>query len=78
MATFTALRTGDALIVVDLQNDFRPGGALAVPRGDEVVPILNQYLQLFAREFLHVFATRDWHPADHLSFQSRGGIWPNH
>lgn len=78
MSEFTSLRTGDALLVVNIQNDFLPGGALAVPRGDEVVPVLNRYLQVFAREHLPVFATRDWHPADHVSFRSRGGIWPSH
>ena len=55
---------GRALILVDLQNDFCPGGALAVPRGDEVVPIANRLARLFPL----VVATQDWHPADHGSF----------
>lgn len=69
---------GDALIVVDLQNDFLPGGALAVPGGDEVIPVLNGYLSAFAAGGLPVFATRDWHPPDHCSFKFRSGPWPPH
>jgi len=65
----------DALIVVDVQRDFCPGGALAVPRGDEVVPVINRLLAL--TDWLTV-ATRDWHPADHCSFRAQGGIWPPH
>jgi nicotinamidase/pyrazinamidase len=65
----------DALIVVDVQNDFCPGGALAVPRGDEVVPAINRILDLAG--WLTV-ATRDWHPHDHCSFKPQGGIWPVH
>ena len=56
----------DVLIVVDIQNDFCPGGGLAVPRGDEVVPIINA----LAQRFQHVVLTQDWHPPDHLSFAS--------
>ena len=65
----------DALIVVDVQRDFCPGGALAVPRGDDVVPVINRLLGL--TDWLTV-ATRDWHPADHCSFEAQGGIWPPH
>lgn len=54
----------DALIVVDVQNDFCPGGALPVPRGDEVVPVINRVMPLFPL----VVATQDWHPPDHCSF----------
>jgi len=56
----------DVLIVVDIQNDFCPGGNLSVPRGDEVVPIINR----LARHFQNVVLTQDWHPPDHLSFAS--------
>jgi nicotinamidase/pyrazinamidase len=69
---------GDALIVVDVQNDFLPGGALGVPHGDEVVPVLNRYIERFDRLGLPIVATRDWHPADHCSFAARGGPWPPH
>jgi nicotinamidase/pyrazinamidase len=72
------LHSGDALIVVDVQNDFLPGGALAVPRGDEVVPVLNQYVARFGAQRLPIFATRDWHPANHCSFGAQGGPWPPH
>ena len=65
----------DALIVVDVQRDFCPGGALAVPSGDDVVPVINRLLGL--TDWLTV-ATRDWHPADHCSFEAQGGIWPPH
>lgn len=69
---------GDALIVVDLQNDFLPGGALGVPEGDEVVPVLNRYIEAFDKAGLPVFATRDWHPPGHCSFEEQGGPWPPH
>ena len=71
-------RAGDALIIVDVQNDFLPGGALAVPQGDEVVSVLKRYAALFATLGLPVFATRDWHPRNHCSFRERGGPWPAH
>lgn len=64
----------DALIMVDVQNDFCPGGSLAVKEGDQVVKPLN-HAQKF---FRHIFATRDWHPEDHSSFMGRGGPWPPH
>jgi nicotinamidase/pyrazinamidase len=72
------LRSGDALIVVDVQNDFLPGGALGVPRGDEVIAPLNRCLAEFARRDLAIFATRDWHPREHCSFRPQGGPWPPH
>ncbi len=68
----------DALIVVDVQRDFMPGGALPVPEGDRVVGPLNEYIGLFERMGLPVFFTRDWHPKDHISFKGYGGIWPPH
>lgn len=67
-----------ALIVVDVQNDFCPGGALPVPGGDRVVPVLNRYIRKFVEAELPVYLTRDWHPGAHLSFKSQGGIWPVH
>lgn len=73
-----APRSGDALIVVDMQRDFLPGGSLAVAHGDEVVAPLNHYLRIFEQKGLPVFATRDWHPTDHCSFRERGGRWPVH
>jgi nicotinamidase/pyrazinamidase len=73
-----ALGPGDALIVVDVQNDFLPGGSLAVPDGDAVIAPINRTAALFAQRARPVFATRDWHPGDHCSFKSRGGPWPPH
>ena len=72
------LAHGDALVVVDVQNDFLPGGALAVPGADQVVEPLNGYLRRFTLRGLPVFATRDWHPAAHCSFQEQQGPWPRH
>jgi nicotinamidase/pyrazinamidase len=72
------LEAGDALIVVDVQNDFLPGGTVAVPAGNEIIPVLNRYIALFDAHELPVFATRDWHPPDHCSFQRQGGPWPPH
>ncbi len=68
----------DALLVVDVQRDFLPGGALAVPHGDQVIPVLNRYIALARRHGLPVLATRDWHPENHCSFRERGGPWPPH
>ncbi|CAL1239808.1 isochorismatase family protein [Candidatus Methylocalor cossyra] len=69
---------GDALVIVDVQNDFLPGGRLAVPGGDQVIPPLNACILRFSRARLPVIATRDWHPRDHTSFQAQGGPWPAH
>lgn len=67
-----------ALIVVDVQNDFCPGGTLAVKNGDEVVPALNRYIARFKAAGLPIFATRDWHPAKTSHFKEYGGPWPAH
>ncbi|MDV6344621.1 isochorismatase family protein [Nitrosomonas sp. Is37] len=72
------LGSGDALVIIDMQNDFLPGGSLAVPMADTIVPVINRYLKLFHEYGLPVFATRDWHPPDHCSFQQQGGPWPPH
>jgi nicotinamidase/pyrazinamidase len=66
MSAGATINGDDVLILVDIQNDFCPGGALAVPRGDEVVPIINR----LAARFRHVVLTQDWHPAGHFSFAS--------
>ena len=65
-------------MVVDVQRDFCPGGALAVKDGDEVVPAINRVVATFERAGLPIFFTRDWHPTNHISFNSQGGIWPPH
>lgn len=72
------LRAGDALLIVDLQNDFLPGGALAVSGGDAIVAPMIRWTERFQQQALFVVATRDWHPADHCSFIEQGGIWPPH
>ena len=67
-----------ALLVVDLQNDFCPGGSLAVPQGDKIIPAINKYIRIFARAGLPVFASRDWHPKKTAHFKKFGGTWPQH
>lgn len=68
----------DALVVVDVQNDFCPGGALAVPGGDRVVPVLNRYLQRFRDLKAPIYISRDWHPPVTRHFKAYGGVWPPH
>lgn len=72
------LQAGDALLIIDVQRDFTPGGSLAVPDGDAVVAPLNAWISRFRAEGLPIFATFDWHPADHCSFREQGGPWPAH
>jgi nicotinamidase/pyrazinamidase len=67
-----------ALILVDVQNDFCPGGALAVKDGNQIVPVLNRYIDQFRKAGLPIFATRDWHPEKTTHFKSGGGPWPPH
>jgi nicotinamidase/pyrazinamidase len=73
-----ALRSGDALILVDVQVDFCPGGALPIERGDEVVPVLNRWIAAASDAGVPVYASRDWHPVRHVSFTEAGGPWPAH
>ena len=68
----------DALVIADVQNDFCPGGSLAVPEGDQVVPVLNQYARRFQDAGAPIFASRDWHPEKTKHFKSGGGVWPPH
>jgi nicotinamidase/pyrazinamidase len=65
-----------ALLIVDFQNDFTPGGALAVPQGDEIAGRINALAA--SGDYALVVATRDWHPPDHGSFAAQGGPWPVH
>ena len=67
-----------ALVVIDVQRDFCPGGALAVKFGDQVVPRLNRVIAAFEKAGFPLFFTRDWHPSDHVSFHKSGGPWPPH
>jgi nicotinamidase/pyrazinamidase len=72
------LSSSDGLLIVDVQNDFCPGGTLAVTEGDRVVPILNEWIEAAVAAGASVFASRDWHPPNHISFRDRGGPWPPH
>jgi len=72
------MQSKDALVVVDVQNDFCPGGALPVADGDKVVPALNRYIERFQQAQMPIFATRDWHPEKTRHFKAYGGLWPPH
>jgi nicotinamidase/pyrazinamidase len=76
--SMTMLGSRDALIVVDVQKDFCPGGALPVPDGDEVVAPLNDWIEDARRAGAVVVASRDWHPRGHPSFHGDQGPWPQH
>jgi nicotinamidase/pyrazinamidase len=67
-----------ALIIVDMQNDFCPGGALAVAGGDEILPVINRYIGIFRERGCPIIASRDWHPRETRHFVKFGGIWPEH
>src|SRR5437870_4230647 len=69
---------GSALIVVDVQRDFCPGGALPAPDGDRIIPALNRYLADAHRLGLAIYATRDWHPRITSHFKAYGGQWEKH
>lgn len=73
-----AMGPGDGLLIVDVQNDFCPGGALAVADGDAVVPVLNRWIEAARKAEVPVYASRDWHPPNHISFTEQGGPWPPH
>lgn len=73
-----SMGAGDALLLVDVQRDFCPGGALAVEAGDRVVPVLNRWIRAARERGVPVYASRDWHPPRHLSFAAQGGPWPPH
>lgn len=67
-----------ALVIVDVQNDFFPGGTLPVPEGDKVVPLLNDYINKFQKADIIIYASRDWHPEKTKHFKTFGGVWPPH
>ncbi|MDT8319564.1 MAG: isochorismatase family protein [Xanthomonadales bacterium] len=71
-------KRGDALLIVDVQIDFCPGGALPVPEGDTIIPYLNECLAAAREAGVPVIASRDWHPRRHPSFEAEGGEWPVH
>jgi nicotinamidase/pyrazinamidase len=72
------MASAKALLIVDVQNDFCPGGALAADDGDAVVPVLNQYIERFSANNEPIYASRDWHPENSAHFAERGGPWPPH
>lgn len=72
------MQQGDALLILDVQNDFCPGGALPIEGGDTVVPVINRWIERASAQQLPVYASRDWHPSGHISFVERGGLWPPH
>jgi nicotinamidase/pyrazinamidase len=72
------LQKGDALLVVDVQKDFCPGGALPIEGGDQVVPVLNRWIAVAVQKGIPIYLSRDWHPLRHPSFQRHGGPWPPH
>ncbi|MSO70539.1 MAG: isochorismatase family protein [Alphaproteobacteria bacterium] len=78
LAPKQALAPGDALLIVDVQPDFCPGGALPISGGDAVIPVLNEWLAAARALGVPVYASRDWHPRGHMSFTERGGPWPPH
>jgi nicotinamidase/pyrazinamidase len=72
------VKNSDALLITDMQKDFLPGGALPIDKGDEIIPVLNDYIRFFGDAKAHVLASRDWHPPNHISFKEQGGSWPPH
>ncbi len=72
------LSSADGIIVVDIQRDFCPGGALPVPEGDDIVPLVNELLHKAEKSGCFIVYTRDWHPQNHMSFKTFGGTWPEH
>lgn len=73
-----SFKRGDALVLVDVQNDFCPGGALPIEGGHAIVPVLNRCIAAARAKNIPIFASRDWHPVPHISFAERGGPWPPH
>jgi len=73
-----AVTKRSALIIVDMQNDFMPGGSLPVKDADKIIPAINRYIEIFYKSGRLIVATRDWHPENHISFKERGGPWPKH
>jgi nicotinamidase/pyrazinamidase len=70
--------SSDALLVVDLQYDFLPGGSLGIQEGDQVIPVINTLIEAAKKGHATIIATRDWHTANHVGFKEQGGPWPPH
>ena len=78
MSTAPSFQVGDGLLLVDPQNDFCPGGSLAVASGDAVMPVLNAWATAAQSAGMPIFVSRDWHPARTTHFKDYGGVWPAH
>lgn len=78
MKNSESIAIGSALLIVDMQNDFLPGGSLAVSGSEQIIPIINRYIEKFSAHGDPIYLTRDWHPPDHFSFKHQGGPWPVH
>jgi nicotinamidase/pyrazinamidase len=72
------LQQRDGLLVVDVQKDFCPGGALPIEEGDKIIPVMNRWIEAADKKGLPIYASRDWHPVRHISFSEHGGKWPPH
>ena len=73
-----AIQKGDGLLLVDVQKDFLPGGSLAIKKGGMIVPVLNGWIEAALGKGAILYASRDWHPVRHVSFDEQGGKWPPH
>jgi len=73
-----ALQEGDALVIVDMQNCFLPGGTLGINGSDRIIPPVNRTIEAFAKREFPIALSRDWHPPGHISFAEQGGPWPVH
>jgi nicotinamidase/pyrazinamidase len=78
MVTKSRIQAGDAFVVVDVQKDFCRGGTLAISQTDEIIPVLNEWIEAAGKVGAQIIFSRDWHPADHVSFREEGGRWPRH
>lgn len=72
------LQQGDGLLIVDVQKNFCPGGALPIEGGDRIIPVMNPWIEAAKKKGLPIYASRDWHPVRHVSFSEQGGKWPPH
>ena len=72
------MKPKEALLIVDLQNDFCAGGALGIKGTGSIIPVINKYIKIFVSKKLPVLATRDWHPKKTGHFKEFGGVWPRH
>lgn len=78
MNPFETIAHNDAVLAIDVQKDFCPGGALAIKDGDDIVPLLNRWIDAAFLKGVPVYLSRDWHPINHPSFKDAGGPWPPH